>query len=167
MHGRQHNRCASREGGADPNHLGAEHVRVDQVDLVATQVGSELPDGCLVIGLVDHVDVHAQPPQALHRRALAQRERADVIPRAVEAKKESRVALLGAPGTAGCQELEEARAKVSSDSVRAPMAAVRRARDRSLVVGSRRRRQRSRGGGHLKETSVGASTLRVKAVDLG
>ena len=96
MHGRQHHRCSCRHGGADADHLGAKHVGVDQIDLVAAQVGRELSNGRLVIGLVDHVHVHPQPVQALHRRALAQGERADVVSRAVEAEQEAGIALLGA-----------------------------------------------------------------------
>ena len=65
VHGRHDDRRSRGHGSPGPDHLGAEHVRVEQVDLLAAQVGGELVDRRLVIGLIDDLDLEAQPPQPL------------------------------------------------------------------------------------------------------
>ncbi len=133
--GGHHHRGAGRNGGPGANHLGAVHVGVDQVDLVAAQVGGQLADGGLVICLVDDVDLHPQLVQTLHRGSPREGERAHVVPGTVQAQEQPAVALLGSPGPARGQQLQDARAQVPAGAVRAPMAAVLRPGYGALVVG--------------------------------
>ena len=65
--GHDHGR-PGRHAGPGADHLGAEHVRVDQVDLVPSQVASQLADGGLVIGLLDDIHRQPEPIESLHRR---------------------------------------------------------------------------------------------------
>ena len=71
MDGGHDHRRARGQRGAGADHLGAVHVRVDEVDLLAPQPGGELTDGGLVIGLVNDLDLQTQPPQPLHGAAGA------------------------------------------------------------------------------------------------
>jgi len=63
--GHDHRR-PGRQRGPRAHHLGAEHVSVDEVDLLAAQPGGELADRGLVIGLVDDVHRDPQPSNPLH-----------------------------------------------------------------------------------------------------
>jgi hypothetical protein len=56
--GRHNHGHAGRDGSPNADHLGAVHVRMDEIDLHAPQPGGKLADGELVIGVVD--DVHRQ-----------------------------------------------------------------------------------------------------------
>ena len=64
--GRHHHRRAGRQRRAGADHLGAVHVGMQEIDLVTSQVGGQLTDSSLVIGLVDQVDLQAQPMEPLH-----------------------------------------------------------------------------------------------------
>ena len=128
-------RGAGRNRRPRPDHLRAEHVRVDEVDLLAPQPGHELADGDLVIGRVEDLDRDAQRSEALHGRAGREREGADLVSRSVEAEQQAGVALLRAAVAAGRQQLEDARARMAAGPMDPPMAGVRRAGDGALVVG--------------------------------
>ena len=67
--GGHHDRRPGGQGGARADHLGAVHVGVDEVDLLAAQLCRQLADGGLVIGLIQDLDLQAQPAQALHGTA--------------------------------------------------------------------------------------------------
>jgi len=69
MDGRHDDRGAGGDRRPRADHLRAEHVRVDEVDLLAPQPGHELADGDLVIGLVEHLDWDAQRTEPLNSRA--------------------------------------------------------------------------------------------------
>ena len=133
--GRHDHRGAGGDRRPRPDHLGAEHVRVDEVDLLAPQPGHELADGDLVIGLVEHLDRDAERAEALHGRAGRQREGADLVSRSVQAEQQSGVALLGAAVAAGREQLEDPRARMAAGPMNPPMPGVRRAGDGALVVG--------------------------------
>ena len=128
-------RGAGRNRRARPDHLRAEHVGVDEVDLLAPQPGHELADGDLVIGRVEDLDRDAQRSEALHRRAGREREGADLVSRSVEAEQQAGVALLRAAVAAGRQQLEHARARMAAGPMDPPMAGVRGAGDGALVIG--------------------------------
>ncbi len=113
MDGGHDHRRAGGNGGAGPDHLGAEHVGVDEVDLVVAQPAGELADGELVIGRVDDVDRDTQRPQPLDGRAGGQREGAHVVSATIQSQQEPGVALLGAAVPAGRQQLEDARTRMA------------------------------------------------------
>ena len=135
MDGRHDHRGAGGDRRPRPDHLGAEHVRVDEVDLLAPQPGHELADGDLVIGRVEHVHRDAERAEALHGRARRQREGADLVSGSVQAEQQSGVALLGAAVAAGREQLEDARARMAAGPMDPPMPGVRRTGDGALVVG--------------------------------
>ena len=135
MDGRHDDRGAGGDRRPRPDHLGAEHVRVDEVDLLAPQPGHELADGDLVIGRVEHLDRDAERAEALHGRACRQREGADLVSGSVQAEQQSGVALLGAAVAAGREQLEDARARMAAGPMDPPMPGVRRTGDGALVVG--------------------------------
>ena len=69
MDGGHHDRRPGRQGGAGADDLGAVHVGVDEVDLLPAQPCRQLADGGLVIGLIQDLDLQAQPTQTLHGTA--------------------------------------------------------------------------------------------------
>ena len=135
--GHDHRR-PGRDRRARAEHLGAVHVGVDEIDLLAPQPGRELADGELVIGLVEDVDRDAQPLQALDRRAGREGEGADLVAGSVQAQEQPGVALLGAAVAAGRQQLEDPRPRMAPGPMDPPMPRVRRAGDGALVVGRAR-----------------------------
>ena len=149
------------DGGAGADDLGAEHVGVDEVDLVAPQPGGELPDGELVIGLVEDVDGDAQAPEARDRRAGRQGEGAHVVAGAVEAQQEAGVALLRPAVATGGEELQDPGAVMTTGPMRPPRPAVFGAADGSFVI----RRAAPRGGHGTAIVGMGA--LKVKAAGSG
>ena len=105
---------AGGDGRPGAEHLGAVHVRMDEIDLLAPQPGRELADGDLVIHLVEHVHRHAEGPEALDRRAGRQRQGADVVAGSVQPQQEPGVRLLGAAVAAGREQLQHARARMAA-----------------------------------------------------
>ncbi len=138
MDGGHDHRRAGGDGRASPDHLGAEHVGVDEVDLVVAQPAGELAHGDLVIGRVQDVHGQAERPEALDGGAGGEGEGAHVVSAAVEAQQEPGVALLGAAVAAGRQQLEDPGSRMASGPMDPPMAGVRRAGDGALVVGHAR-----------------------------
>ncbi len=138
VHGGHDHRRAGGDGRASPDHLGAEHVSVDEVDLVVAQPAGKLSHGQRVVALVQDIHGEAEPPEALDSGAGRERQGAHVVSAAVEAQQETGVALLGAAVAAGRQQLEDPRPGMASGPMDPPMAGVRRAGDGALVVGHAR-----------------------------
>ena len=104
-----------RAGGdrrASPDHLGAEHVGVDEVDLVVAQPAGELADGELVVGLVEDVDRRRRAPGGAGRRS---RPRATGRARRTGCGRGAAGARCSSPGRRRCRRSPAAGGSAAAD----------------------------------------------------